>query len=82
MLLCQQELEKKKMTANKELLDKAMAGVSRDGNLHTLTVEYHALNGRVFTQSGVLWYEMTEAFNELSRRAYKYDTSVDYVVVY
>lgn len=70
------------MPANKELLDKAMKDTAKDGNLSTLTVEYHALNGRVFIQSGVQWYEMSEAFSELSRRAYKYDTSVDYVIVY
>lgn len=46
-----------------------------------VTVQYHALNGQIFTKSGVKWFEMSEAFSCLSREAYENDTSVDFVVV-
>jgi len=46
-----------------------------------LTVTYHAENGMTFTLSNVNWYEMQEAFNELSRQAYENGTSVKFVVV-
>lgn len=47
-----------------------------------MTVEYYAKNGQVFTLTNVKWYEMQEAFNELSRLAYENDTEVDWVKVY
>lgn len=46
------------------------------------TVEYHAANGMVFELDGVKWYEMQEAFNELSRQAYEAGTYVNYVIVH
>ena len=45
------------------------------------TVEYHAKNGQVFTQENVVWYQMQEAFNELSRQAYLAGTEAEYVLV-
>lgn len=45
------------------------------------TVIYVAINGRVFVQPGVLFYEMNEAFIELSLQAYEAGTSVDYIAV-
>lgn len=46
-----------------------------------VVVEYHALNGQVFTLDHVQWYEMQEALNELSRLAYENDTAVKFVVI-
>ena len=44
-----------------------------------LTVTYVALNGQVFVQPNVLFYEMQEALNELSRQAYEAGTSISYI---
>ena len=52
-----------------------------DGAVPKMKVDYHAKNGQVFTVETV-WYEMQEAFNELSRLAYENDTEVNFVVVY
>jgi hypothetical protein len=46
-----------------------------------LTVMYIALNGQVFVQPNVLFYEMQEAFNELSRQAYEAGTSLNWIHV-
>ena len=48
----------------------------------TLTVEYHARDGQVFSLVGIKWYEMQAAFNELSRLSYERNTSVKYVKVF
>lgn len=45
------------------------------------TVEYHAKDGQVFTETDVKWYKMQEAFNELSRQAYEAGTEAEYVIV-
>lgn len=46
-----------------------------------LTVTYVALNGQVFVKPNVLFYEMQEALNELSRQAYEADTSVNWIQI-
>lgn len=51
-------------------------------NADTVTVRYTAENGTIFRKYNVKWYEMSEAFSELSRRAYEEGTSVHHVIVY
>lgn len=45
------------------------------------TVKYFAKDGQVFTLTDVKWYEMQEAFNELSRQAYEAGTECGHVEV-
>jgi len=53
----------------------------RESSPGKVRVDYHAMNGQVFTTETV-WYEMQKAFNELSRQAYENDTTVNFVIVY
>jgi hypothetical protein len=43
-------------------------------------VEYHAMNGQVFTLDA-WYYEIQEALMELSRIAYENDTSLHFIVI-
>lgn len=45
------------------------------------TVTYIAIDGQVFVQPNVLFYEMQEALNELSRQAYEAGTSLNWIQI-
>ncbi len=66
-----------------EIVDETMNKiVDENKEENTLTVRYTAMDGTIFRKFNVKWYEMSEAFSELSRRAYEHGTEVHHVIVY